>query len=292
MGDGLSNESIVTIMSTSQPPAPPKLPESAYEPIPSLAEQLVEIAAIAGGLAHEIRNPLSTLKVNLQLLDEDWQQVESPDRRRPADPRDVARRSRQRLAVLLAESKRLERILEDFLRYVGKGEIECSPQDINLVIRELGDFFHPQADESNLRFHVRLADRPVVCNIDRGLIKAAVLNLLINAQQAMPDGGELIARVGVERDTLVRIDIIDTGPGIPDELKERVFDAYYSTKKAGSGLGLAQTRQMIRQHGGRIHLTSEPGRGSCFTILLPRLPESSEDRADVSPPVDSSAPTR
>lgn len=273
-------------MSTSQPPAPPKLPESAYEPIPSLAEQLVEVAAIAGGLAHEIRNPLSTLKVNLKLLDEDWALVECPDERHPADPREVARRSRQRLSVLLGESKRLERILEDFLRYVGKGEIDCSPKDINLVVRELGDFFQPQADQAKLRFHVQLADHPVMCNIDRGVVKAAVLNLLINAQQAMPDGGELIVRVGVERDSVVRIDIIDTGLGIPDELKERVFEAYYSTKKGGSGLGLAQTRQMIRQHGGRIHLTSEPGRGSCFTILLPRLSDAPDGDPEPAAAVD------
>lgn len=280
-------------MSRSRPPAPPKLPESASEPVPTLAHQLAEVAAIAGGLAHEIRNPLSTLKVNLQLLDEDWQQVENPDPKRPADPREVARRSRQRLTVLLAESKRLERILDDFLRYVGKGEIRSSPHDINPVIGELADFFRPQAEEAGIQFHVQLAEGPVMCNIDRGVIKAAVLNLLINAQQAMPDGGELIARVGVERDTIARIDIIDSGQGIPDDVKERVFDAYYSTKKGGSGLGLAQTRQMIRQHGGRIHLTSEPGRGSCFTILLPRLPgapggvaEAPDDRAGAPRSVD------
>src|SRR5262245_19917166 len=87
-----------------------------------LADQLVELATITGGLAHEIRNPLSTLKVNLQLLDEDWRGLEDATDGKGPDPRDVARRGRRRLATLLSESQRLERILEDFLQYVGKRE--------------------------------------------------------------------------------------------------------------------------------------------------------------------------
>src|SRR5207244_57761 len=124
---------------------------------PPLRDQLVELATITGGLAHEIRNPLSTLKVNLQLLDEDWRLIESPDEMRRVDPRDVARRSRRRLATLLAESQRLERILEDFLKYLGRRRIKTAPTDLNDIVRELSDFYEPQAAANQIALHVRYA---------------------------------------------------------------------------------------------------------------------------------------
>src|SRR4051812_5425056 len=99
-----------------------------------LAEQLVELSALTGGLAHEIRNPLSTLKVNLQLLDEDWKLIESPDSARAGDAQDVARRSRTRIASLLSETRRLERILEDFLQFVGKRELKLAQVDLNEIV--------------------------------------------------------------------------------------------------------------------------------------------------------------
>jgi signal transduction histidine kinase len=86
----------------------------------------------------------------------------------------------------------------------------------------------------------------------------------------MPDGGEIRVFVGAKNERIGRIDVIDSGPGIAPELCERVFDAYFSTKKAGTGLGLATTRQLVREHGGRIHVHSKPPHGTCFTILLPR----------------------
>ena len=265
-------------MSQSQPPTPPRLPPSAAEPISSLADQLVEVSAIAGGLAHEIRNPLSTLKVNLQLLDEDWRSIESSDTQPQPDPRDVARRSRRRLETLMSESVRLERILDDFLQYVGKREIDAKPHDLNQVLGELANFYLPQAEAHGVRLRFMPAREPLICMIDPSLIKAAILNLLINAQQAMTDGGEIFIQTRRESDTVARVDVIDTGPGIATEQREDVFRAYFSTKKRGSGLGLAQTRRTIRQHGGRIHLSSDPPHGACFTIFLPTTPQTDDDQ--------------
>lgn len=250
-----------------------------------LADQLLELATITGGLAHEIRNPLSTLKVNLQLLDEDWRQLESaqtaagslvPDPRGPAAPgaappdaQDIARRSRRRLTTLLGEAQRLERILEDFLQYVGKRELKPAPADLNEIVRELVDFYEPQAAAHGVQLAVALADRPLVRPVDRMVLKEALLNLLINAQQAMDGGGRLDVRVADSPGGAARIDIDDTGPGVPEEIRERIFLPYFSTKKGGSGLGLATARQIVRQHGGTLTVEPRPTGGSRFSVFLP-----------------------
>ena len=234
-----------------------------------LAEQIAEISALTGGLAHEIRNPLSTLKVNLQLLDEDWQRLEEQTTTGAGDSRDVARRSRTRIASLLAEARRLEQILQDFLIYVGKYELKRDPLDLNRVVRELADFYQPQAQAGGIDLRLSLADRPIVCDVDANRLKQAILNLLINAQQAMPAGGQIDLRVTDDADG-ARIDVEDSGPGISPEERDLVFRAYYSTKKGGTGLGLATTHRIIREHGGRIELDSPPPRGARFSIYLPK----------------------
>lgn len=259
-------------MPEPQLPRPPELPETPPQLAPTLTEQIVELSALTGGLAHEIRNPLSTLKVNLQLLDEDWRQVESPDGKHLVDPQEVARRSRRRIATLLGEADHLELILQDFLQYVGRRELPRTPHDLNKVISDLVCFYRPQAEAHNIDLRFSLLDRPLVCDIDQTAVKQAILNLLINAQQAMPNGGQVYLQVGVHGEALARLDVIDTGPGIPEDQREKVFQAYYSTKKAGSGLGLATVRQIVRAHGGQIYLYSHPPHGSCFTLLLPRRP--------------------
>ena len=257
-------------MSQAQGPQPPKLPESAAEAPPNAVDQIVELSAVAGGLAHEIRNSLSTLRVNLQLLDEDWRRLQSSGDPAPTDAAETARRSCARIATLLKESTRLESTLEDFLQFVTKRELKARLFDLNDLIRELGDFYRPQAEAHCVELKVLPAQQPVVCRIDVNLMKQAVLNLMINAQQAMPDVGELTIQTSASTDGNARIDVIDTGPGIPPDQQERIFRAYHSTRKGGTGLGLATTRQIVREHGGRIHVHSTPPNGACFTILLPR----------------------
>lgn len=237
-------------------------------PSHGLADQIAELSAITGGLAHELRNPLSTLKVNLQLLDEDWRDLEAAAP--GADAHEVARRSRKRIGALLEEARRLERILGDFLKYVGRRELHPAPHDVNAVIAELGDFFRPQAELHRIELRIAPAPGPLVCLVDVHLLKQALLNLLLNAQEAMPDGGviELAARPeGTDR---ARIEVRDNGPGIPEDRRGRIFEAYFSTKKAGSGLGLAMARQIVRQHGGDIRAESNSPGGACFVMVLPR----------------------
>jgi signal transduction histidine kinase len=221
------------------------------------AERLAEIGTLTGGLAHEIKNPLSTVQLNLQLMQEDL------------DPRDPAHsRLSNRLAIVGREANRLRDILDDFLRFAGKLELRRQKVDLNSLLEELVDFFEPQAQLSRVRLRFKPGREPVVANVDPRLIKQTILNLLLNGLQATPAGGELILSVG-EREGNAIIDVIDTGAGIAPENVQKIFQAYYSTKKTGTGLGLAMSQRIIDEHGGDLSVRSVVGKGSDFIIRLP-----------------------
>src|SRR5438132_191492 len=222
------------------------------------AERLAEIGSLTGGLAHEIKNPLSTVQLNLQLLREDL----VPEN--PAYSRLISR-----LDTVHRETSRLREILDDFLRYAGRIELDRHPTELNELLEELCDFFMPQAQLQRVQLRLRKHPEPVVANVDVRLIKQAVLNLLINGLQAMGDGGgELMMTLSVRGKNAV-IDVIDTGPGIPPEQVARIFQAYYTTKKGGTGIGLAMARRIAEEHGGEIGVRSEVGKGSDFYLAVP-----------------------
>jgi len=222
------------------------------------AERLAEIGSLTGGLAHEIKNPLSTVQLNLQLLREDLM----PEN--PAYSRLVSR-----LDTVHRETTRLREILDDFLRYAGRIELDKRPTELNGLLEELVDFFAPQAQLQRVQLRLKKYPSPVIANVDPRLIKQAVLNLLINGLQAIPaGGGELILSLTVGGKHAV-IDAIDTGTGIPPEQVDHIFTAYYTTKKHGTGIGLAMARRIAEEHGGKIGVRSDVGKGSDFWIALP-----------------------
>jgi signal transduction histidine kinase len=149
-------------------------------------------------------------------------------------------------------------------------ELLRKPVEVNNLLEELVDFYTPQAQLQRTALRLHRSNEPLVVSIDERLLKQAILNLLINAQQAMPEaGGEIILSAGEEGEEAV-IHVIDTGRGMDQATVARIFDAYYSTKRAGTGLGLAISQRIVQEHGGHIRVTSEPGKGSDFTIVLPR----------------------
>jgi len=238
------------------------------------AEKLAELGVLTGHLAHEIRNPLSTIKMNLQLLSEDIGRVatgrQSEDSERIDPAQQHYHRQLSKLDTLAKETDRLAETLNDFLRYAGRIELHPARHDINELLDDLMDFFEPQASSRNVRIRRSLSNKPLMCRVDADLLKQAFLNLFINATQIMEDGGELIVR-SKEHGDQVRIDVIDTGPGIASAEQEKVFDAYYTSRSGGTGLGLPTCRRVVEEHDGNIELQSEPGKGSNFVILLPRL---------------------
>ncbi len=245
------------------------------------AERLAGLGALTGGLAHEIKNPLSTVGLNIQLIEEDLEELAQAI---PADApaHDQLGRVQRRFESLSRETQRLRTILEDFLRFAGRVKLDRTPTDLNALVGELADFFAPQAQAGNVNLRTQLSPQPPLARIDAGLMKQAVLNLLINATQAMteardagkPHGGcdELIVRterIGVLRGDEVRIHVTDTGPGIAADEIDRVLQPYFSTKRGGTGLGLPTARRIVEEHGGTLAVHSETGRGTDFTISIP-----------------------
>ena len=241
------------------------------------SERLAEQATMTSGLAHEIKNPLSTIGLNVQLLQEDLADIAGGVEPEGAVGQQVGR-VRRRLAGLRREADRLREILEDFLRFAGRLELDLAPTEINQLVDELAAFFEPQAAERQINLRVQCRASPDRAQADASLLKQALLNLLINAVHAMadaqesnqPHGGatELILRTTREEGRLL-IHVTDTGPGMSDDVATRVFEPYFSTKRTGTGLGLPTARRIIEQHGGTLTAHSEPGRGTDFIITLP-----------------------
>jgi signal transduction histidine kinase len=232
--------------------------ESTRDVNQKLVDQYTEIARLAGGLAHEIKNPLSTIRLNMELLAEDFCDSENP--------RD--RRALAKVKVVQKECQRLEDLLDNFLDFAKVRSPKLQPTNLNQQVREVLDFFRPGARNAGIELVAYLtSDLPTVL-LDRESFRGALLNLVLNARQAMPDGGQLVVRTSVTGDG-VALDLIDTGCGMEESTRAHVFDAFFSTKKGGSGLGLPTARKIIEAHGGRVRVQSEPGRGTQFTISLP-----------------------
>lgn len=237
------------------------------------AERMAEIGAMTGGLAHEIKNPLSTIGLNAQLLAEGIEEL-------PVAGEDKGRLAR-RVGTLRREIERLRGILTDFLQYAGHIRLDRKPADLNTVVEELVDFFVPQAEKQGVRLRADLAGGPLTAQLDVPQIKQAVLNLMLNGLQAMTQDGprqdgasrELILRTarepGTDRRQHLALHVIDTGPGIPPEGLPRIFEPYYTTKSGGTGLGLPTARRIVEAHGGTVDVHSDPGKGTDFVIALP-----------------------
>ena len=225
------------------------------------SQQLEELSKLTGGLAHEIKNPLSTIKVNLKLISEDACASEG-----------VSARWLKKIAVVQKETDRVSQILDDFLRYIGRFELTAEPVDVNLLIGDMIDFYSPQAGSHGITIRPGLSADAIICNTDSDMVKQVILNLFINAQQAMPDGGELIIRTSTLKKNAI-IEISDTGSGISPQNLDRIFQAYYTSKPAGSGLGLSTAKKIINAHNGTINVNSLPGKGTSFTINLPMCGE-------------------
>jgi two-component system, NtrC family, sensor histidine kinase HydH len=226
--------------------------------------QYTELAELAGGFIHELKNHLSTLGLNLQLLGEDF-----------ADPQNQReRRALTRVQRLQGECQRLVEVANDFLRFARIKDLDLVATDLAKVVEEMVDFFGPTARTARVEIKVFLpADLPMVL-MDRELFKQALLNLMLNAEQAMPAGGELTIQAGHEKKPFPRVylTLIDTGQGIAPETLTRIFEPFFSTKQGGTGLGLPTTKRILEAHGGSIDVQSAVGRGTQFTLRLRLAP--------------------
>jgi signal transduction histidine kinase len=251
---------MVTMAPANEPVTQPTADDSAAT-VQRLMDQYTEIARLAGGLAHEIKNPLSTIRLNMELLAEDLEEAQTP----------AQRRAMKRVEVVRKECHRLQELLDDFLNYAKVRRLQLEPSDLNHQIEDVLEFFAPEAAAAGVEIVTYLDPELPSVMLDRESFRRALLNLILNAKQAMPDGGQLTIRTVSQGDT-VAIHLIDTGIGMDDRTASKMFEASFSTKPGGSGLGLPTTQKIIAGHHGRISVESEVGRGTQFTIELPVPP--------------------
>ncbi len=233
-------------------------------------KQLEELSKLTGTLAHEIKNPLSTIKINLKLISEDLEYSKLAQPGRSGTDKDDGKvaRALRKIAIVQKETDRLEQILDGFLRYVGKTELQPSSVDVNELVGDMIDFYLPQAHSHAITVRQSLYKEPLVCKVDAGMLKQVILNLFINAQQAMNAGGELMIRTDLSKNDAL-IQISDTGSGIAPDKLPHIFESYRSGRPQGTGLGLATAKKIVTAHNGTITVVSEPGKGTSFTIKLP-----------------------
>lgn len=222
------------------------------------AESLASLTTLAAGVAHEIKNPLGSISIHIQLIRKALQG-------KGKVPMAFLERH---LGVVNEEIDRLNKIVVDFLFAVRPMDVQLRDGDPGELVASIADFIRPEAERAGVMVELSTAEGLPRVALDERLMKQALLNLVKNALAAMPGGGKLrLAALRVEDE--VRLTVEDSGVGISEEDLPKIFEPYFTTKENGTGLGLTITFKIVREHDGEITVTSRPGQGSCFTISLP-----------------------
>ena len=264
-------------------------------------DRLAALGEMAAGLAHEIRNPLAAIQGAIQLLQP------APDAhgaaRAAAAGAPGADGANEFLGIIADEVKRLNAVVTQFLDYSRPARASLAPGDLNEIVQKTLTLLHADVPPA-VQLIVELApDLPRV-SCDAEQLRQVLLNLALNAVQAMPQGGELristriagddvaVWRKTPRRSDVVEIRFADTGPGIPEEAREHVFVPFYTTKEKGTGLGLAICQRIVKSHGGTIRVLTAPGGGAEFVIALPALPDERPEEPAAATPAPGGAPSR
>ena len=220
------------------------------------AERLATIGKMAAHITHEVRNPLSSIGLNTELLAEEVERL-GPE----------ATEARSLVAAIAREIDRLGDITEQYLRFARLPEPRRQSEDLGELVRSVAEFARPEVESAGLNLDVHVPSTPPV-SIDEAQIRQVLVNLLRNAREATPRGGRIRIATGLSDDT-VELAVSDTGPGVPREVVPLIFDAFFTTKEDGTGLGLPLVRQIVLAHGGTIRCESAPGQGTTFLVRLP-----------------------
>ncbi len=221
-------------------------------------EKMTALGRLAASVAHEVRNPLGAIDIQLQLLEEDLGELASVLKERLVG----------RLNIAQTEMKRLDRLVYNFLRFSRTPKLHLRQVSLNDVVRRVFELVSPEAREREVVLCLELSDGLPAINGDEDQLGQAVLNIVVNAFQSMATGGDLVARTQTESGQVCLM-LTDTGCGIPEEEVDRIFEFYYTTKDEGTGLGLSIAQRIIYQHGGHIDVESLPERGTTFRVYLP-----------------------
>jgi signal transduction histidine kinase len=229
-------------------------------------ERLSALGRMAAGVAHDVRNPLHSIGLTLQNLQETARPAE-PERGRDFD---------RSVAIIRDEIRRLDRLIENFLRFARSDRAAHVQVDLAHLARETAQLVEKEAERRGVRVLVASDGPAVVVEGDREAIRSSILNLVLNSFEAMPHGGTLTLSVR-QAEGEARLEVADTGQGIPSRDQEKVFDFAYTTREEGHGLGLAMVHQVVvEDHGGRVSLSSRPGEGTQVLLAFPSVSQTAE----------------
>jgi signal transduction histidine kinase len=241
------------------------LAQAIGQPVPSQELQRLTqdqkrelLTRLLAHVAHELRNPLSSLDIHVQLLEEDV----------ATGGGDLAQRTGDRFQIIHGELRRLENVVTRFLHLAGPPSLSVVPLSVNKLISHTCELLRPQAEERGIDLAVEFGDALPEVEADADQLTQAFINLVINALQAASRGGHVVVRTAA-REAGVAIEFIDDGNGIAPENQDRIFEPYFTTRADGSGLGLWITQQIVHAHGGTLRVTSTPTNGATFTLTLP-----------------------
>lgn len=231
-----------------------------------LNEKMAVLGTFASGLAHEVRNPLNSIGLQLSILERRTQALERP----------AVQRIREIIGIIREEIKRLDALVGDFLLLSRTSRLQFHPASLDVLADDVVRLLRPEAGASRIDLQCkRWGDPTPDISMDAEKMKQVIINLVRNAIEAMPDGGTVVVESGlVEGRACFRVS--DTGPGLPDDVD--VFQIFVSTKPGGTGLGLSIAQQIVLDHGGEITVSSEPGKGAAFTVRLPAGPPARSER--------------
>jgi signal transduction histidine kinase len=219
-----------------------------------VSRRMSAIGRLTSGVAHEVKNPINAIVVHIELL------------RNKLD--NTAPSAVRHLEVIEAEIRRLDRVVQTLVDFSRPVELQLREQDFRSVVGDVLALSKEEFSTRNVSLVSQMPPRPVTVNVDADLLKQAILNVIQNGAQAMPEGGKLQVQLEVDRKWAV-LHIMDEGLGIPEDIREKIFDLYFTTKAEGSGIGLAMTYRILQLHHGNVEVESEVGVGTQFRFRLP-----------------------
>jgi signal transduction histidine kinase len=242
------------------------------------SRKLAALGRLSAGVAHEVKNPLNAMMIHLELLRLRVSAAASVERRAArgavavvADlaPPVSADEALQHVDVIAAEIRRLDEVVQGFLKFTRPEDLKLQPVRLSTLLDEVIPIVRPEAERTAVQVMVE-CDRAPDVNGDPVMLRQAFLNIALNACQAMPDGGTLRIRCEAAGGGRASITFADTGVGIQPEHLQRIFDLYFTTRENGSGIGLSMVYRTVQMHDGEIEVQSIPGTGTTFRVLLPQ----------------------
>jgi PAS domain S-box-containing protein len=230
-----------------------------------LSRRISASGRVTRGVAHEVKNPINAIVLHLQLL-RNKLQVLDPDTSRHVD-------------IIDSEIHRLDRVVQILVDFTRPRDLHLEDTDLRLVLDEVSLLAAPDAAQHGVKIVRELPDEPIPVKVDIDFIKQAMLNVVLNGVQAMPNGGTL-AIAAHRSDGTVVTEVRDQGTGIPASVQDKIFELYFTTKETGSGIGLAQTYQIMQWHYGSVDFESAEGRGTTFRLRLPLAEQRSAPHED------------